>query len=148
DTFVDVSEIADDAPTSRPWSTEERNLAELRNPDLEQDYDQRFAGDFRAEYHARLSTPLYCIAFALLAALLMLSATTQRRGYAKRIILISCLAGGLRILGFITRSVATDAPWADPIQYAIPLLTIVICSVGLINPSGLRLFARRPEAMA
>jgi len=136
DTFVDVSEISSESPTDRPWETEERYLSELLNPDLNRPYNQRFQGDYLAEFHARLATPLYCIAFALIAALAMLSATTQRRGYAKRIMMASAVAGGLRILGFLTRSVATDQAWANALQYAIPALAIIVVSIALLNPNA------------
>lgn len=135
DTFVDVSEISSEAPTDRPWETEERYLSELLNPDLNRPYNRRFQGDYLAEFHARLATPLYCIAFALIAALAMLSATTQRRGYGQRIMIASAVAGGIRIIGFLTRSVATDNAWANVLQYAIPGVAIIVVSIALLNPS-------------
>ncbi|NRA29767.1 MAG: YjgP/YjgQ family permease [Parvularculaceae bacterium] len=135
DTFVDVSEISSEAPTDRPWETEERYLSELLNPDLNRPYNQRFQGDYLAEFHGRLATPLYCIAFALIAALAMLSATTQRRGYGQRIMVASAVAGGIRIIGFLTRSVATDNSWANVLQYAIPGIAIVVVAIALLNPS-------------
>ncbi|MEM9839241.1 MAG: LptF/LptG family permease [Pseudomonadota bacterium] len=139
DTFVDVSEIAAEAPTDRPWETDERYLTELFEPDLNRPYNQRFQGDYLAEAHARLATPLYCIAFALIAAVFMLSATTQRRGYAKRIMMACAVGALIRILGFLARSVATDAAWANAIQYAIPVLAIIVASIALMNPSAIRI---------
>lgn len=144
DTAVDIEDVAPEGAGNRPWETEERYLGELADPDLNRPYNQQRQGDFRAEFHARLATPLYAIAFTLIAALALLSATTQRRGYAKRILIACSVAIVIRVVGFLSRSVATDNPWADAVQYAIPGLTILVCSVALLNPS--RLPARRPEA--
>ncbi|MEM1380938.1 MAG: LptF/LptG family permease [Pseudomonadota bacterium] len=136
ETFVDVAEIASESANNRPWETDERYLSELFNPDLTRPYNQRFQSDYIAEAHARLATPLYAIAFALIAAVFMLGATTQRRGYAKRIMLACAVAGGIRIVGFLTRSVAADQPWANGLQYAVPMLAILVASFALMNPSS------------
>lgn len=146
--FVDVAEVAQRGGRNRPWETSERYLGELLNPDLERPYNLRYQGDYLAEYHARLATPLYSIAFALVAAVFMLGATSQRRGYAKRILYASIVAGVIRITGFMTRSMATDTPLANGIQYAIPLVVIIVASLILINPTGARIQRRPPGTAA
>ncbi|MCQ8185592.1 LptF/LptG family permease [Parvularcula maris] len=137
ETSVDLADFGGRDPGDRPWQSEERFLSELMNPDLNRPYNQRYQGLFLAEAHARLATPLYCVAFVLIAGSFMLSATTSRRGYGKRIAMAAGAAGLIRILGFLVQSAAADAAVLNPLQYAIPALAIVVASVSLSNRVGI-----------
>ncbi|MEM7741986.1 MAG: LptF/LptG family permease [Pseudomonadota bacterium] len=138
ETAVDMAELDSNRGAARNYEGTERYLSELFNPDLSNPYDQRLAGRLIAEGHSRLATPLYCIAFALLAAAFLLTATTSRRGYAKRILLASLTAGSARIFGYLSQSLAADAPAFNAVQYAVPVMTIVVCMVIVANPNRYR----------
>ncbi len=138
ETAIDLAEFDSSAPITKPYEPEERFLSELFNPDLSRPYDQQYQERFLAEAHARLSTPLYALAFTLLASLFMLGATTNRRGYGRRILLAAVTAAGLRILGFLTQSLSGEAPVFNGLQYALPLGTIVYATFALLHPSRFR----------
>lgn len=142
---VDLAEFTSGGPINKPWETSERYLSELLNPDLSRPYNQEYQGVFLAEAHARLATPLYCIAFVLIAAVVMLTATTSRRGYGQRILIAASIAGGVRILGFIAQSLSADNAFVNNIQYAVPITAIVAASLALMNPK--RIPARKISDM-
>jgi len=135
ETAIDMAELGNDNGATRNYEGTERYLSELLNPDLTNDYDRALAGRFVAEGHSRLATPLYCLAFALLSAAFLLTATTSRRGYGKRILFASLTAGGIRILGYLSQSVASDVPAFNAVQYGVPLTTIIVCMVIVSNPN-------------
>ncbi len=143
---VDLAEFASGRPMNKPWETSERYLSELLNPDLERPYNREYQNVFLAEAHARLATPLYCIAFVLIAAVVMLSATTSRRGYGQRILIAASIAGSIRIAGFIAQSMAADAPALNNVQYGVPVLAIVAASLALINPK--RMPVRKRQSLS
>ncbi|GGY39104.1 LptF/LptG family permease [Parvularcula lutaonensis] len=145
-TNVGLEGFTNGRPVNKPWETSERYLGELFNPDLNRPYNQEHRLIFLAEAHARLATPLYSIAFVLIAAVFMLTATTSRRGYGQRILYASAVAGLIRILGFVAQSLASDNPSLNWTQYAVPISAIVIASLALMNPRSFSLQARRaPE---
>ncbi|MEO1041961.1 MAG: LptF/LptG family permease [Pseudomonadota bacterium] len=138
ETAVDMAELDSNQGAARNYEGTERYLSELFNPDLSNPYDERLAGRLIAEGHSRLATPLYCIAFALLAAAFLLTATTSRRGYAKRILIASLTAGSVRIAGYLSQSLAAETPSFNTIQYAVPVITIIVCMVIVANPNRYR----------
>ncbi len=135
ETAIDMAELGDDGGGTRNYEGTERYLSELLNPDLTNEYDRALAGRFIAEGHSRLATPLYCLAFALLSAAFLLTATTSRRGYGKRILIASLTAGAIRILGYLSQSIASDVPVFNLVQYGVPLSTIIVCMVIVSNPN-------------
>src|ERR1700733_6239197 len=72
--------------------TEERTLSELFWPP-EQGVGQKIRDRFFAEAHNRLSQPLYCIAFALIALAAVLRGRRQRGSVAIRLTIASLVAG-------------------------------------------------------
>ena len=74
-----------------------------------------------AEGHARLSTPLYNIAFVLLGLASVLGGTFSRLGYAKRIAIYAVTGVLIRIVGFAIQAACAEAAILNVLQYAIPL---------------------------
>ncbi|MEM9810462.1 MAG: LptF/LptG family permease [Pseudomonadota bacterium] len=138
ETAVDLAELDNSGDNRRVYEGTERYLGELLNPDLTQDYDRELRDRLIAEGHSRLATPLHCIAFAMIAAAFMLTAISSRRGYGKRILYASLLAGTTRILGYLSQSLAADIPTANVFQYGIPIAAIVISAIVLMNPNRFR----------
>lgn len=77
----------------------ERYLGELFWPP-EKGISQKIRDQFFAEAHDRLSQPLYCIAFALIALAAVLRGRRQRGSVALRLTMASLAAAGLRIAGY------------------------------------------------
>jgi len=107
----------------------DRTLYQLLFPDLTSHYDQDNVNRFMAEAHARLSAPLLSIALAMIALVGVLVGEFSRHGYGRRIMIAAAVALIVRLSALATASAATDDPDLNVLQYAVPLLTIVICWV-------------------
>ena len=46
----------------------------------------------------------------------------SRTGYGRRIAIMSAIAVGVRILGFVVQAAAEEAAWLNLLQYAVPVL--------------------------
>jgi lipopolysaccharide export system permease protein len=114
------------------YKESDRYLHELLYPNMQLSWE---AGNWRklfAEGHARLASPLYNIAFALMAVVGVLSARFNRQGYGQRIGMVVCLAIVVRIIGLGVNAAALQNHWLNGLQYAVPLLPIVLC-IGMIK---------------
>ena len=107
---------------TRTLESTERYVGELFAPDPRDDLTPSERLALRAEGHARLATPLYAFAFAVMAAAALLTAPVARRGYARRLLLAIGAAIVLRTLGFVAQSAAADAPALNALQYLVPTL--------------------------
>jgi lipopolysaccharide export system permease protein len=133
--------------------TSERFLSELFNPQLSgPDQDVR-RGIYRAEAHNRLSAPLYCILFALIA----LAATTRghmgRSSYALRLSGAALAGAALRLVGYGAQGIAAKSPALAAVLYLVPLAGIGLCvavlsDAPLMPERFLRIVHRPAEASA
>ena len=103
------------------FKTSDRWLHELMFPDLRVAWDRANTQRMLAEAHARLSTPLYNLAFVLMGAAAILGGAFSRLGYGRRIALVSLAAAVVRILGFAVAAAAGSAWPVNVLQYAVPL---------------------------
>ena len=103
------------------YKPSDRYLHELFFPDLTQDWEQRNRLEMLAEGHARLSSPLYNIAFMAMALAAILGGGYDRMGYGRRIAWAGAAAAITRILGFIVQAASESHAWLSLLQYAIPL---------------------------
>ena len=128
----------------------ERYLGELFSPKLKRDPGGRTRRTLWAEAHNRLSAPLYCIAFALIALAVVTRGRRGRGAYALRLTVASVGAGLLRLLGYGAQGFVVRHPHMFPVLYLIPLLgagiaTLEIMGIDLFAPvSRLRHLAPEP----
>jgi lipopolysaccharide export system permease protein len=99
----------------------ERFLGELLWP-TEQNLTQRIRDQFYAEAHDRLSQPLYCIAFALIALAAAVRGRRQRGSVAMRLGAAIVAAVGLRVIGFGIVGLAQRHQALVAAFYLLPLL--------------------------
>ena len=130
ETAVDLAQF-EEPREGRNLDGTERYVSELLNPNLNNPYDVERASRFIAEGHARLATPLYPIAFGMMALAIMLTAPISRRGYTQRLILAIVAAIGLRTIGFILQNAGQSTNAANTAQYVWPLMAIGISIVVL-----------------
>lgn len=104
------------------YKPSDRYLHELLFPDLTQDWEQRNRLKLLAEGHSRLSSPLYNIALMAMALTAIIGGGFSRMGYGRRIAIMSAIAVGVRILGFVVQAAAEEAAWLNVLQYAVPVL--------------------------
>lgn len=99
----------------------ERYLDELLWPS-EQGVTQRIRDQFFAEAQNRISQPLYCIAFAMIALAAVMRGRRQRGSIALRLTVASLVAAGLRIASYGVMGLAQrHPPWAAAF-YLLPFL--------------------------
>ena len=103
------------------YKPSDRYLHELFAPDLQQDWERRNQLSLMAEGHARLSSPLYNIAFMAMALSAILGGGFSRLGYSRRIASIGAAAAVVRIVGFGVQSACDDSAWMNILQYVVPL---------------------------
>jgi lipopolysaccharide export system permease protein len=101
--------------------TNERYLGELLWPS-EPGISQRIRDQFFAEAHNRLSQPLYCIAFALIALAAVMRGRRQRGSIALRLTVASLAAAGLRIASYGVMGLVQRNPPLVAMFYLLPLL--------------------------
>jgi lipopolysaccharide export system permease protein len=99
----------------------ERFLGELLWP-AEQGVSQRIRDQFYAEAHNRLSQPLYCIAFALIALAAVVRGRRQRGSVALRLGVAILAAVGLRVIGYAIVGLAQRHQPLVMAFYILPLL--------------------------
>jgi lipopolysaccharide export system permease protein len=128
--------------------TNERYLDELLNPTETRGVTNEIRNSWRAEAHNRLSQPLYCLAFAMIALAAILRGRRQRGALAMRLTGASLAAAALRIAGYGVAGPAASHPALFALFYVIPLLGVVLAWAVLMGWSPAALMARRRPAGA
>jgi lipopolysaccharide export system permease protein len=123
----------------------ERYLGELLWPPERQGITQRIREQFFAEAHNRISQPLYCIAFALIALAAVTRGRRQRGSIAKRLALAVFAAIGLRIAGYGILGLAQRHPPLVAAFYLLPMLGTAGAIAVLAGYTPASLMARRMQ---
>jgi len=133
------------------YKISDRYMHELIDPDLQQEWEQRNRVKMIAEFHSRLSSPLYNLAFMAMALNAVIGGAFSRLGYGRRIAMIAGVAAFVRILGFAVQAACDDSAALNVLQYAVPLIATWWALAQLFKQKssrsgGLRLLgARKPE---
>ena len=125
--------------------TNERYLDELLNPTETRGITPEIRNGWLAEAHNRLSQPLYCLAFAMIALAAILRGRRQRGALAMRLTGASLAAAGLRIAGYGVAGPAASHPSLFALFYVIPLLGVALAWAVLMGWSPAALLARRQQ---
>jgi lipopolysaccharide export system permease protein len=133
--------------------TSERYLSELLEPQITGANQDARRGVYLAEAHNRLSGPLYCLAFALIALAATAKGHMLRASYALRLSGAALMGAVLRLLGYAAQGTAARNPAFLPVLYLLPLAGMIIGAAILADvpliPSGLRrMFASAPREAA
>ena len=102
-------------------------MHELFFPNRVKGPTQVSSGKLIAEAHSRMSGPLFCIAFVLLAVVSVLGGRFSRNGYAARIGIAAAIAAAIRIIGVVVQTAAQGAMVVNILQYLVPLIPILVC---------------------
>lgn len=135
---VDLSNLtaAAQRATNTVYHPREMRLTELLSPSPDNPYFQRSPGRFRSEFHERVSSTLYPLAFVMIALAALGDPRTNREGRGNAVLLAVLVMAGLRTLGFASTNLAVTQAWAVIPMYATPL-------VGILIPGWLFLARRR-----
>lgn len=127
-------------------ATSERYLSELFWPDPK--LLPKLRNAYIAEGHNRLSQPLYCIAFALIALAAVLRGRRARGANALRLVLAALGAAMVRIAGYGVQGLAVGAPSLVFLFYLMPLLGAAIALAALAGVNPAQWFRRSEPAEA
>jgi lipopolysaccharide export system permease protein len=127
-------------------ATSERYLSELFAPNPKLPTKLRNA--YIAEGHNRLSQPLYCLAFAMIALAAVLRGRRARGANALRLAFAALAAAVVRIAGYGVQGLAVSAPSLMFLFYLIPLLGAAIALAVLAGFAPSAWFRRRAPAEA
>lgn len=122
----------------------ERYLPELLYPQSTTARQARRSGTYVAEAHNRLSTPLYCLAFALMALAATANGVTARGSYALRLLIVSVAGAGVRVLGFGVQAMAARTPALNALMYLLPLAAGTLAAADIMG-IALFPFSKRPR---
>ncbi len=128
---IDLDEFEQKASDDLDLKPRERYYSELVNPDPNSQSFKRSPGQYVAELHERFSSPIYPIAFVLIAIASAGQArsTRQNRGQA---IVAGFLAGAMaRLAGLGVNNLIAQKAGLYPLLYAIPLGAIALAVVGI-----------------
>jgi len=117
----------------------ERYLDELLWPS-ERGVSQRIRDQFFAVAHDRISQPLYCLTFALIALAAVVRGRRQRGSIALRLTMASLAAAGLRIAGYGVMGLAQHNPPLIIAFYLLPVLgaAAAIAVLAGYSPAAIR----------
>lgn len=133
----DLEQFAEQRRT-KSLQTSERFLPELFWPNLARDPGDRMRRIYLAEAHSRLSAPLYCIGFALIALAAIARGRRDRGAYTLRLTVAAVAAGLLRLVGYGAQGLAVRHPVAAIALYVVPVLGAVLAVLEIRRTSLLR----------
>ncbi|MGZ5932980.1 MAG: LPS export ABC transporter permease LptF [Rhizomicrobium sp.] len=129
-------------------ATSERYLSELFWPSPQ--LPQKLRNAYIAEGHNRLSQPLYCIAFAMIALAAVLRGRRARGANALRLAIAALAAAIVRIAGYGVQGLAVGSPSLVFLFYLIPLLgaAIALAALAGVHPMAWLRRAKAVEALS
>jgi lipopolysaccharide export system permease protein len=112
----DLAQFAGGAQAVK-YSIRERYLWQLMFPDPKDQFYIEQPGQFRAELHDRMVAPLYPIAFMVIAYAYLGAPRTNRQSRA--LSMVGAISGValLRLIGFASTVLGSNAPWMLSLQY-------------------------------
>ena len=116
----------------------DRFLHELLRPDPRDYVTPKSRREMAAEGHARLAAPLWNMALVLVALAFLLRGQHSKLGNARKIAVCAVTGFVLRLIGFAVASAAEGDAALNPVQYAVPLLVILVCLAYVTRRKRLR----------
>ena len=114
----DMSQLAQHIRTNS-YGTRERYLWDLNPPE-----NDPAPGQYRAEFHDRLTAPLYALAFAIVVFGFLGSPRTTRQSHNFSMVCAILLVFGVRMAGFTFSVLSVKNQWAAPAQYLLLAVTV------------------------
>jgi lipopolysaccharide export system permease protein len=127
---VDLDRFEAKATTEAPdLKPRERYLSELINPEATSGSYRSQPNRFTAEIHERFASPLYPIAFVLIALAVVGQAKSTRQGRGERMAVGFAAAVATRLTGLAANNLVVINAAAAPLLYLIPLSAILAATV-------------------
>jgi len=130
----------------------ERYFSELMNPTEEDLQGRNQIGHIRAELHERLSSPLYPLAFVLIAVAFAGQARSTRQNRMEGVISAFLIAAVCRGGGLAVNNLVVLQAWAVALMYLLPisamLLALAVIRIGARPRRGPSLLERLTNLLA
>ena len=140
---LDVNIASGTIPVGRKRKPEEMFLWELFDPDLRTDEFYGAIHDrYLAEGHSRIVSPMFSLAFVLVALAILLSGDFSRRGQNLRIFSAALVVVVLYSIGIAAFNIASDKIGLAPLLYANIALPIIFGYIA-IGPASRHKRARK-----
>jgi lipopolysaccharide export system permease protein len=110
----------------------------LLNPDPDDRFYRQSPGKFQAEFHDRLSSPLYALMFAVVPMVFLGQAASNRESRTASIAAATLLVVVLRSIGILLVGFAEASAVAIALMYAVPLGATVLASIMVLRGTGWR----------
>lgn len=120
----------------------ERYLSELLYPEPTSNSYRSAPGKFRSELHERFASPLYPLAFALIALAAVGQAHTTRQNRVQQVAIAFILAAMLRLGGLALNNMVVLNAAATPLLYILPL-SAMLASLMVMERARRRLTTSR-----
>jgi lipopolysaccharide export system permease protein len=120
---LDRFEPKDDLSGLKP---RERYFSELAYPARDDRVYRAQKGYFRSELHERFSSPLYPLAFVLIAVAFVGQARSTRQNRVEAVVFAFLLAASLRVAGLGVNNLVVVRGSAVPIMYLLPIAGMVL----------------------
>jgi lipopolysaccharide export system permease protein len=137
------------APSLKPM---ERPTRYLLNPDPEDPFFRQAPGQFRAEFHDRVTAPLYCFLFALVPLLFLGQAESARQSRTASITAAVVLVTAIRAIPVFlpvqTSVIAQIALYVIPIGGTLLVVGLFLSGVQLRPPERIVVFVENIYARA
>jgi lipopolysaccharide export system permease protein len=101
----------------------------------EDEVGRRTLGEFRAEGHEALSSPLYVPSLMAIAVAVVIVAGFRRRGFSRRVVVAVVAALVLRVLGLAAKSAVASQAALWPLLYVPPVAGFAV-AVWLLSRAG------------
>jgi lipopolysaccharide export system permease protein len=126
---VDLDRFEPQDDGSGELKPRERYWSELVNPAPDSALYKKASGEFRAEIHERLVSPLYPIAFAFLIVAFIGQARSTRTSRMQSLVLTFLFAATCRMAGLALNSAVTRNPAMLFALYGVPIAAILLSLV-------------------
>ncbi len=130
---VDLNEFEQKTSDDVDLKPRERYYSELANPEKTSISFKRAPGQFRSELHERFSSPLYPIAFVMIAMAAAGQARSTRQNRMQGLVAGFTIATASRLAGLGLNNVVVLKPHLVPLLYAIPIIAIVLAAVAMVR---------------
>jgi lipopolysaccharide export system permease protein len=130
----------------------ERPTSYLLNPDPEDPFFRQTPGQFRAEFHDRVTAPLYCFLFALVPLLFLGQAESARQSRTASITAAVVMVTAIRAIPVFlpvqTSILAQLALYVIPIGGTLLVIALFLSGVQLRPPERIVIFVENIYARA
>ncbi|MBX9925386.1 MAG: LPS export ABC transporter permease LptF [Hyphomicrobiaceae bacterium] len=137
---IDLEQFESKVAESSDLRPRERYYDELVNPGDSSAFKAE-PGKFRSELHDRLSSPLYPLAFVMIALATIGRAQSTRQNRTQWMVIGFVAGAGTRLAGLAVSNLVTTSAAFVPVLYAIPVGAAAISLAALVVPG---IAIRRP----